>query len=89
MLLQKSCLLETEETPAVGHRLAEDDVIKEADLQNPRAGLKKGVWGESRLTFEFIVEEVRRFVARMPPVDSTTGTETVRLVNTRQCGCGI
>jgi hypothetical protein len=61
MLLQKSCLLETEETPAVGHRLAEDDVIKEADLQNPRAGLKKGVWGESRLTFEFIVEEVRRF----------------------------
>jgi hypothetical protein len=31
-------------------------VIKEADLQNPRAGLKKGVWGESRLTFESIVE---------------------------------
>ena len=49
-------------------------MIKEADLQNPRAGLKKGVWGESRLTFESIVEEVRRFVARIPPVDSTTGS---------------
>jgi hypothetical protein len=49
-------------------------VIKEADLQDPRAGLKKGVWGESRLAFESIVEEVRRFVARMPPVDSTTGS---------------
>ena len=44
------------------------------DPDNPRAGLKKGVWGESRLTFESIVEEVRRFVARMPPVDSTTGS---------------
>src|SRR5258705_10271165 len=44
------------------------------DLQNPRAGLKKGVWGESGLAFESIVEEVRRFVARMPPVDSTTGS---------------
>src|ERR1700726_449672 len=43
------------------------------DPDNPRAGLKKGVWRESRLTFESIVEEVRRFVARMPPVDSTTG----------------
>ena len=49
-------------------------MIKEADLRNPHAGLKKGVWGESRLTFESIVEEVRRFVARMPPVDSTTGS---------------
>ena len=49
-------------------------MIKEADLQDPRAGLKKGVWGESRLTFESIVEEVRRFVTRMPPVDSTTGS---------------
>ena len=48
-------------------------MIKEADLRDARAGLKKGVWGESRLAFESIVEEVRRFVARMPPVDSTTG----------------
>ena len=39
------------------------------------AGLKRGVWGESRLGFsESIVEEVRRFVAGMPPVDSTTGS---------------
>jgi hypothetical protein len=54
------------------------------DPDNPRAGLKfdgievellkKGVWGEPRLIFESIVEEVRRFVARMPPVDSTTGS---------------
>jgi hypothetical protein len=36
-------------------------------------GIKKGVWGESGLDFESIVEEVRRFVARMPPADSTTG----------------
>jgi hypothetical protein len=36
-------------------------------------GIKKGVWGESRLDFEAIVEEVRRFVARMPPAHSTTG----------------
>jgi hypothetical protein len=36
-------------------------------------GIKKGVWGESRFDFESIVEEVRRFVARMPPADSTTG----------------
>jgi hypothetical protein len=49
-------------------------VIKEANLQDPRAGLKRGVWGESGLAFESIVEEVRRFVARMPPVDSTTGS---------------
>jgi hypothetical protein len=39
-----------------------------------RAGLKKGVWGESRLAFESIVEEIRQFVACMPPVDSTTGS---------------
>jgi hypothetical protein len=39
-----------------------------------RAPAKKGVWGESRLAFESIVKEVRRFVARMPPVDSTTGS---------------
>jgi hypothetical protein len=39
-----------------------------------RAAAKKGVWGESRLAFESIVEEVRRFVARMPPVYSTTGS---------------
>ena len=31
-------------------------------------------WGERRSAFESIVEEVRRFVARMPPVDSTTGS---------------
>ena len=43
------------------------------DLTAIDTGLKKGVWGESRLAFESIVEEVRRFVARMPPVDSTTG----------------
>ena len=36
-------------------------------------GIKKGVWGESRFDFESIVKEVRRFVARMPPADSTTG----------------
>jgi hypothetical protein len=35
---------------------------------------RKGVWGESGLAFESIVEEVRRFVARRPPVDSTTGS---------------
>jgi hypothetical protein len=45
MLLQKSCFLETEETPAAGHRLADDDVIKEADLQNARAGLKRASGG--------------------------------------------
>src|SRR5262249_50636950 len=40
----------------------------------PERHKKRGVWGESRLAFESIVEEVRRFVARMPPVDSTTGS---------------
>jgi len=42
-------------------------------LQNTRA--EEGSLGgiEVRL-FESIVEEVRRFVARMPPVDSTTGS---------------
>src|SRR6516164_3539350 len=31
-------------------------------------------WGERRSAFESIVEEVRRFVARMPPVDYSTGS---------------
>ena len=44
------------------------------DLTAIDTGLKKGVWGESRLVFESIVEEVRRFVARMPPSDLTTGS---------------
>jgi hypothetical protein len=43
-------------------------VIKEADLQDPRARLKKGSLGESRLAFESIVEEVRRFVAISPGI---------------------
>ena len=30
--------------------------------------------GESRLAFESIVEEVRRFVARMPPADYSVGS---------------
>jgi len=34
--LQKSCFLETEETPAADHSLADDDVIQEIDLKNPR-----------------------------------------------------
>jgi hypothetical protein len=49
-------------------------VIKEADLQDPRVGLKKESGGESRLAFESIVEESQAVVARMPPVDSTTGS---------------
>jgi hypothetical protein len=57
-------------------RAQSDQVIKEADLQDPRAGLKRGVWGESRLGFfKSIVEDVRRFVASMPPVDSTAGLD--------------
>ena len=43
-------------------------------LEQGRASLKKGCLGGTRLAFESIVEEVRRFVARMPPVDSTTGS---------------
>ena len=43
------------------------------EFTGSQIGIKKGVWGESRLDFESIVEEVRRFVARMPPADSTTG----------------
>jgi hypothetical protein len=35
--LQKSCFLETEETPAAGHSLADDDVIQEMDLKNLRS----------------------------------------------------
>jgi hypothetical protein len=35
---------------------------------------KRGFWGESRLAFESIVEEVRRFVARMPPADYSAGS---------------
>ena len=35
---------------------------------------RKGSLGGINLAFESIVEEVRRFVARMPPVDSTTGS---------------
>src|SRR6516225_1246991 len=31
-------------------------------------------WAERRSAFESIVEEVRRFVARMPPVDYSTGS---------------
>ena len=46
---------------------------KSEELTGSQIGFKKGVWGESRLDFESIVEEVRRFVARMPPADSTTG----------------
>ena len=37
MLLQKSRFLETEETPAAGRRLADDDVIQEMDLKNLRS----------------------------------------------------
>ena len=47
-----------------------EDISKE--FTGSQIGIKKGVWGESRLNFESIVEEVRRFVARMPPADSTT-----------------
>ena len=43
------------------------------EFTGSQIGIKKGVWGESRFDFESIVEEVRRFVARMPPADSTTG----------------
>jgi hypothetical protein len=43
------------------------------EFTGSQIGIKKGVWGESRFNFESIVEEVRRFVARMPPADSTTG----------------
>jgi hypothetical protein len=35
--LQKSCFLETEETPAADHSLADDDVIQEMDLKNLRS----------------------------------------------------
>ena len=35
--LKKSCFLETEETPAVDHSLADDDVIQEMDLKNLRS----------------------------------------------------
>jgi hypothetical protein len=50
-------------------------MIKEARFAKYARRLKKGSLGgiEVRL-FEFIVEEVRRFVARMPPVYSTTGS---------------
>src|SRR4029077_1069691 len=72
--IKSSQFLEAEVLRLASNRLSNDQVIKEADLQDPRAGLKKGVWGESGLAFESIVEEVRRFVARMPPVDSTTGS---------------
>jgi hypothetical protein len=41
--------------------------------ENPRRK-KRGFWGESRLAFESIVEEVRRFVARMPPADYSAGS---------------
>ena len=34
----------------------------------------RGFLGESRLAFESIVEEVRRFVARMPPADYSAGS---------------
>jgi len=43
------------------------------EFTGSQIGIKKGVWGESRLDFESIVEEVRRFVAGMPLADSTTG----------------
>jgi hypothetical protein len=43
------------------------------EFTGSQIGIKKGVWGESRFDFESIVEEVRRFVAGMPPADSTTG----------------
>jgi hypothetical protein len=46
--------------------------IRPEGFTGNQIGIKNGVWGESRLTFESIVEEVRRFVARMPPADSTT-----------------
>ena len=42
-------------------------------IHREQIGIKKGVWGESRFDFESIVKEVRRFVARMPPADSTAG----------------
>jgi hypothetical protein len=35
--LQKSCFLETEETLAADHSLADDDVIQEMDLKNLRS----------------------------------------------------
>jgi hypothetical protein len=43
------------------------------EFTGSQIGIKKGVWGESRFDFESIVEGVRRFVARMPSADSTTG----------------
>src|SRR5277367_6521286 len=51
-------------------RLLEDT---SEEFTGSQIGIKKGVWGESRFDFESIVKEVRRFVARMPPADSTTG----------------
>ena len=50
--------------------------------QQPRSGKQgpnyvlhtRGFRGGSRLAFESIVEEVRRFVARMPPVDYSAGS---------------
>ena len=47
--------LEAEVFRLASNSLSNDQVIKEADLQDPRAGLKKGVWGESGLAFESIV----------------------------------
>jgi hypothetical protein len=37
-------------------------------------GNKKGVWGESGLDFESMVERSQAVVARMPPADLTTGS---------------
>jgi hypothetical protein len=56
--------------PAPVPRLLEDT---SEEFTGSQIGIKKGVWGESRFDFESIVKEVRRFVARMPPADSTTG----------------
>ena|ERR1700752_2675427 len=39
-----------------------------------RSTLKKGILGGIKLAFESIVEEVRRFVARMPPADYSAGS---------------
>jgi hypothetical protein len=47
---------------------------KGSSLAGSRQLRKKGCLGGTRLAFESIVEEVRRFVACMPPVDSTTGS---------------
>jgi hypothetical protein len=47
-------------------------------LEDPRASLKKGVWGESRLAFESIVEDIALYLNRRQPpftaLNSWTGS---------------